>query len=287
MIEITSEILKKVYPSRPEQAKKYDFGLVLIIGGGEFYSGSPALAGLAAFRAGADMVRIFAPKRAADIISSFSPNLAAYPLEGKWLEKKHLSTLIFMIQSAKEVSHGNCALLIGGGMGRSKLTQEAIFELIKRLDLPIVVDADAIYALAKDPQAFKGKNLVFTPHGFEFFVLTGKEVLGKEDSEKMEIVREEAARLGNIILLKGRTDFISDGREVAINRTGTPYLTTGGCGDTLAGICAALIARGLSPFLAAQAAAFINGRAGELASQEYGEGLLATDLISAIPKVLK
>jgi NAD(P)H-hydrate epimerase len=287
MIEITSEILKKVYPSRPEQAKKYDFGLALIIGGGEFYSGSPALAGLAAFRAGADMVRIFAPKRAADIISSFSPNLAAYPLEGKWLEKKHLSTLIFMIQSAKEVSHGNCALLIGGGMGRSKLTQEAIFELIKRLDLPIVVDADAIYALAKDPQAFKGKNLVFTPHSFEFFVLTGKEVLGKEDSEKMEIVREEAARLGNIILLKGRTDFISDGREVAINRTGTPYLTTGGCGDTLAGICAALIARGLSPFLAAQAAAFINGRAGELASQEYGEGLLATDLISAIPKVLK
>ena len=85
MQEVTKNILKKIYKVRPPESKKYDFGLLIVIGGSEFYSGSPALSAMAAFRAGVDMVRIIAPKRAADIIASFSPDLAAYPLEGKWL----------------------------------------------------------------------------------------------------------------------------------------------------------------------------------------------------------
>ena len=92
MIEVTKDILKNIYKERPRDSKKYDFGLLIVIGGSDFYSGSPALSALAAFKTGVDMVRIIAPKRAADIIASFSPNLAAYPLEGKWLERKHLAT---------------------------------------------------------------------------------------------------------------------------------------------------------------------------------------------------
>jgi len=102
----------------------------------------------------------------------------------------------------------------------------------------------------------------------------------------MKIVREEANRFQTTILLKGATDIISNGREVALNETGSPFMTKGGCGDTLAGICGALLARGIDPFIAAQAAAFINGKAGEIVTEKTREGLLATELIKAIPEVL-
>jgi len=258
----------------------------LVIGGSEFYSGSPALSTLAAFRTGVDMVRIIAPKRAADIIASFSPVMAAYPLAGDWLEKKHLATLLSMAESAKEVSRGKAALVIGGGMGRTKETQETIVEFLTTNSLPAVIDADAIHALAKSPQAVKGKNSVITPNTFEFYVLTGKEVYQLPEEEKIKVVQEEALKLQTTILLKGRIDIISNGQEVALNRTGSPYLSKGGTGDTLAGITGALLARGIDAFIAAQAAAYINGLAGEIAAKKLKESLLATDLIEAISKVI-
>lgn len=290
MIEVTEDILKKIYKSRPAKVKKYDFGLLLIIGGSEFYSGSPALAGLAAFRSGVDMVRIIAPQRAADIIASFSPNLAAYPLEGNWLTKKHLATLLIMTESAKEVARGNTAVVIGGGMGRSEETQEAILEYLSQISIPVVIDADAIYAVAKRSEILKRSEdrppFLLTPHGYEFFVLTGKEIIGLSEEKKIELVKDEAARLGVTILLKGKVDIISDGKEVVLNKIHSPYMTTGGCGDTLAGICGALMARGIDPFTSAQAAAFINGKAGQIAAEKKKDGLLATDLIETIPQIL-
>ena len=294
MIEVTKDILKKIYKKRPEESKKYDFGLLIVIGGSDFYSGSPALNALAAFRAGVDMVRIIATKRAADIIASFSPDLAAYPLEGKWLGEKHLATLIEMTEGAKEVAHGKTAVVIGGGVGRSEETQKVILEYLEKVSVPVVIDADAIHAVSKKPEIILGpalsekrKGWIITPHTYEFFVLTGREVYKLPEEEKTKAVLEEAARLKTTILLKGRTDIISDGKEVVLNKTGGPFLTVGGTGDTLAGICGALLARGIDPFLAAQAAAFINGLAGEIAFKKLGEGLVATDLINSIPEVIK
>ena len=286
MIEVTKNILKNIYKERPADVRKYDFGLLLVIGGSEFYSGSPALSALAAFKSGVDMVRIIAPKRAADIIASFKPDLAAYPLEGKWLERKHLATLIGMTESAKTVARGNTAVVIGGGMGRSEEVQETILEYLSQVSVPAVIDADAIHALGKKPEIISGKNFLVTPHTYEFFVLTGKEIYQLPEQEKIKMVKAEAARLGTTILLKGKVDIISDGKEVALNKTGSPYLTKGGTGDTLAGICGALMARGIDPFTAAQAAAYINGKAGEIVAQRVKEGLLATELVEAIPEVL-
>ena len=286
MIEVTKDILKNIYKERPRDSKKYDFGLLIVIGGSDFYSGSPALSALAAFKTGVDMVRIIAPKRAADIIASFSPNLAAYPLEGKWLERKHLATLISITESAKEVSRGNMAVVIGGGIGRSEETKKAILEYLKQVQVPVVIDADAIHALGKKSEIVSGKNFLITPHTYEFFILTGKEVYKLPEEEKIKLVYQEAARLQTTILLKGAIDIISDGKEVALNRTGTPYMTVGGTGDTLAGIAGALLARGLSPFEAAEAAAYINGFSGELAGKKFGESLTATDLIDEISNVL-
>jgi len=286
MIEVTKDILKKIYKPRPRDSKKYDFGLLIVIGGSDFYSGSPALSAMAAFKTGVDMVRIIAPKRAADIIASFSPNLVAYPLEGKWLERKHLATLISMTESAKAVARGNTAVVIGGGIGRSEETKRAILEYLVAVQVPVVIDADAIYALGEKPEIISGKPFLVTPHTYEFFVLTEKEVYKLPEEEKIKMVCQEAARLKTTILLKGPTDIISNGKEVALNRTGSPLLTVGGTGDTLAGVAGALMARGLSPLEAGQAAIYINGLAGELAGKKLGESLTATDLIDEIPNVL-
>ena len=286
MFEVNKSILKNIFKDKPLESKKYDYGLLLVIGGSEFYSGSPALSSVAAFRTGVDMVRVIAPKRAADIIASLSPNLAAYPLEGNWLTKSHLSTLISMTEAAKEAAHGKVAVVIGGGLGRSKETQEVVLEYLSQVSVPVVIDADAIHAIGRDCKLFTGKNFLFTPNAYEFFVLTGKEVLDLTQDEKIKMVQDEAICLGNTILLKGVVDIISDGKEVALDSAGSPYMSKGGCGDTLAGICGALMARGISPFDAAQAGAFINGKAGELASKKLKEGMLATDLIRAIPEIL-
>ena len=286
MIEVTKDILKKIYKPRPRNSKKYDFGLLIVIGGSEFYSGSPALAAMAAFKAGVDMVRIIAPKRAADIIASFSPNLAAYPLEGAYLTKKHLATLLSMTESAKVVARGNTAVVIGGGMGRSEETKRAILEYLEKVQVPVVIDADAIHALSEKPEIISGRNFLITPHTYEFFVLTGKEVYKLPEEEKIKMVCQEAARLQTTILLKGPTDIISDGKEVALNRTGCSLMTVGGMGDTLAGIAGALLARRVDLFSAGQAAAFVNGLAGESAGKKLGESVTATDLIDEIPNVL-
>lgn len=282
------EILKKVFFERtPDKYfKKYDFGLMLVIGGSDFYSGSPAFNAMAAFRSGVGMVRVIAPARAANIIASFSPNLAAYPLDGKWLEKKHIPILIEMTESAKISAPGKVACVIGGGLGRSEETLMSVVEYLKKIDVPLVIDADGIYALAREPNVLRGKKFIITPHAYEFFILTQKK-LPDDLEERIEMIKNESENLGGVILLKGQPDIISDGKEVYLNKTGTPYMAVGGTGDTLAGICGALLARGYDPFLSAKVAAYVNGRAGEIASAKFKDGLCATDLIEEIPTVIK
>lgn len=286
MINVTKDILKEVYKARPRNARKYDYGFLTIIGGSEFYSGSPALSAFAAFKAGVDMIRVIAPKRAADIIASFSPDLAAYPLLGSHITKENVATLISMTEFAKEVSRGKTAVVIGGGLGRTEDTQEAVVEYLSQIEVPVVIDADGIRAIAKNKEVIAGKPFLLTPHAGEFYILTGKMVEGLTDQERIKIVVDEAAKLRTTIMLKGPLDIISNGREVATNETGSGFMTKGGMGDTLAGIAGALIARGIDPFAAAQAAAYINGVAGEKAAKKYGESVMASDLINAIAEVI-
>jgi len=287
MIKITKDILKQIYPPRPADSHKYDFGLLLVIGGGEFYTGSPALSAMAAFKAGVDMAQILAPKRAADIIAGFSPNLAAFPLKGDWLDKEDVPTLISHAISAKTVSNGKTAVVIGGGVGRSCETQQALVEFLNETDSKIVVDADAIHALSKNPLSLKDNPAIITPNMYEFFVLTGKKLNGLSLEEKSQIVKEEALKLNSTILLKGAIDIISNGKETIFDETGTPYMTVGGTGDTLAGICGAFLAMGFEPFVAAQAGSFVNGKAGELAAKKYGVSMTAMDLVEMIAEVIR
>ncbi len=282
--EITSRIIEKVYGKRDKDTKKYDRGMVIVVGGSRLYSGSPVLAALAAFRAGADMTQIIAPERAADIAASISPVLVSFPLSGEYLTKEHLSDLLAFVRSGEEVTGGNLAVVLGGGMGRREETKKVIRSFLNEISVPVVIDADAIYAIEGQEMDFSNKRFIFTPHLYEFYVLTGKRIDGIKDQG--EEVRIAAEKFSSIILLKGATDFITDGKELALNKMSVPHLATGGCGDTLAGIAGALLARGTDPFIAAQAAAFINTSAGKLAAAKRGESLIATDVIEEIHKVI-
>lgn len=286
-IKITKDILKKVYPPRNVDCHKYDYGLLLVVGGGNFYTGSPALSSMAAFRAGCDMVHILAPQRAANVIAGFSPNLAAFPFKGDWFDNEDVPTLLAFTKSARAVAGEKTAMVIGGGMGRSEETKEAILSYLRQADIQTVVDADGIHALSKNIEIARGKNFIFTPHSFEFFILTGRDIRQAKFEEKVKAVQEEAARLGAVIILKGHCDIVSNGQEVVIDESGSSYMTVGGTGDTLAGIAGSLLSQGVKPFLAAQAASFINGKAGEAAAKKFGAGMLATDLIDEIANVIK
>ncbi|MDP2641326.1 MAG: NAD(P)H-hydrate dehydratase [Candidatus Yanofskybacteria bacterium] len=287
MQKITKDILKQIYTKRPENAHKYDYGLLVVIGGSEFYSGAPALAALAAQRAGVDMVRVIAPKRAADIIASFSPILAAYPLEDGKVHEGNVSTLLFLAEGAAHTAPGKSCAVIGEGMGRSEETQKAIRLFLEQTSLPVVIDSDAIHATAKQhPELVAQKPFLFTPHAHEFLVLTGRDVREASLEERVKAVREAAQEFQTTILFKGPQDIISDGATTLVNETGNAYMTSGGTGDVLAGIAGALIARGESILTAAAGAAYICGAAGELASERMRDGLVATDVIEKIPDVI-
>lgn len=192
-----------------------------------------------------------------------------------------------MTESAKVSARGSAAVVIGGGMGRTPETQEAILEDLSQVQVPVVIDADAIHAIAKKPEIISGKNFLITPHTYEFYLLTGKEIYQLPEEEKIKTVQEEAARLQTTILLKGPVDIISNGKELALSKGGSAYMTKGGMGDTLAGVCGALLARNVLTFEAACAASHINKKAGEIACGKLKDGVVATDLIEAIPEAIQ
>lgn len=275
---VKRNLIKNIYKPRKKWSHKGNFGSLLVIGGSRKYSGSPAFNALSAYRSGVDLVTVAAPTRAADIVASFSPDLITYPLDGDYINETHLDDIFVLAGSSDAVA-------IGGGLEGNKKTLATINKILKGLTIPCVIDADAIHAVAKNKKVLR-KNFVITPHSNEFFVLTG--IKPEPDVKKrINIVKKSASKLGCIILLKGYVDVISDGKKVTLNKTGNPYMTVGGTGDTLTGICGALLARGVEPFDAACAACYINGRAGDLAVKKFGEGFIASDLINEIPKVIK
>ncbi len=271
---INKSILKRIYRKRGGWCHKGDFGSLLVIGGSKLYSGSPAFNALAALRSGCDLVTVVAPERAANTIASFSPDLITYPLKGDYVSKNHLPALIGL-------SKGKDAAVIGGGLGRNDETLQAVNKFLKTIKVPCVIDADAIHAVAKNKKVIR-KNFVITPHTREFFALTGMEVKNNI-RDRIKKSSQAASKLGCTILLKGHIDIISDGKKTAFNDTNSVFMTKGGTGDTLAGICGALLARGTGVFDAACAAAYINGKAGNLAACE---GMLASDLLGKIPEAL-
>ncbi|MGI5964440.1 MAG: NAD(P)H-hydrate dehydratase [Candidatus Methanomethylophilaceae archaeon] len=257
------------YPVPEKDSHKGRNGRVLLIGGGPYY-GAPAMAGAAALRVGADLTVIAVPDAAAEAVSAFSPVFIVKNLGGNVLTPDSVPYL-------SEISKNYDTVLIGPGLGTDEKTVKAVKNFVSGCSVPLVIDADAITALGSDFRT--AVPAVLTPHRGEFLRLGGKTVTEEE-------VERVARSLNSVILAKGNTDIVSNGVRTRKNVTGTPAMTGAGTGDVLAGTVAGLVSKGMEPFHAACLGAYICGRAGEYAFSDKSYGLIATDVLEKIPKVL-
>jgi NAD(P)H-hydrate epimerase len=256
--------------TRRDFTEKGGGGRVLVIGGGP-YTGAPTFTALAAYRAGAEIVTVAAPKRAADIIASFSPDLIVKPLSQKdILTEKDVAAL-------KPLIERHHVVVIGMGLGREPGTLEAV-EKILPLCERAVIDADAL-------QSGMPLSGIITPNVHEFNRLSGKELRRTDDAAAAE-VKSFSEKNSLVTLWKGMPAVVSDGQRVKMNSTGNPGMAVGGTGDVLAGIVGAFYCRNPA-FEAACAAAFISGAAGDMAFEDKGFGLMASDVLENIPYAVK
>jgi NAD(P)H-hydrate epimerase len=266
-----------LYPIPRATSHKGQNGRVLVIAGGP-YTGAPALVGLGALGVGADLVHIATPALAATVVASYSPVLIVHPLVGHRLMREDLRRILDLVPRAD-------AAAIGPGLGDVDGTLDAIREIVRNLTIPVVIDADAIKAVAEDPRCLAGKKVVLTPHSREFQVLTGKSLPDPAEA-RGEFVREAAKSFGATILLKGPVDVVSDGTRVKFNYTHNVGMTVGGTGDVLCGVTAGLVAKGMGLYDAARLAAFINGAAGNLAFEDKSYGLTSVDVADNLGRIL-
>ncbi|MDX1612630.1 MAG: NAD(P)H-hydrate dehydratase, partial [Candidatus Thermoplasmatota archaeon] len=274
-----------LYPRPDADQHKGQGGFVLVVGGGP-YSGAPALAALAAMRTGADLSFVLTPENVWPSVASFTPNIVAHPLEGENLDLENPKNRVDLNKWLGMVD----AMVIGPGLGKMGGVKEGVPIAVERaleLEIPFVADADALWALAENEIDLHDRAVI-TPHAKEFEVLTGKAVPEAGDVEgRVTVAQEAAASMRATVLLKGPTDIVAEARKAKRNATGTSSMSHGGTGDVLTGIVAGLLAKGLSPFDAARLGAFISGKAGEVATREKSYGMLATDVVEAIPEVLR
>lgn len=271
--------------------KKRDFnahkganGNLLIVGGSKEYAGAPALAGLAALAAGADLVTIVCPETASIPIKSYAPDLIVKGLPGDYINSEMVETIL-------NLSYDADCVLIGCGMGKDELSRKAINSVVQKLvenKKPVVMDADALKLVDKD-SVKNHDNLVITPHMGEFKSFFGEKssVILFDLQEKISAFQSISQQIKGTVLLKGKLDLIFEGQKFRLNKTGSPGMTVGGTGDCLAGLVAALCSQGHSPWDSACLGAFINGRAGELAEKKFGYNFTASKMIEFYSEAMK
>ncbi len=264
-------------PPRPVDGHKGTFGRVVIIAGSRGMTGAAGLSGMAALRGGAGLVTVATPATVASIIASYEPSYMTWPVcdvLGQ-LSMASLSELMDRISTAD-------AAAIGPGIGQSHDIDELVAELYRSVEIPLVVDADGLNAIAHQA-GFLGTARppgprVLTPHPGEFARLSGLSM--ETIAGNREVVAAAfAAQHGVVVVLKGQHTVITDGEQLAINPTGNSGMATGGSGDVLTGLVTTLLAQRMKPFAAAQLATYVHGLAGDLAAAELSQpGLIASDL---------
>ncbi|WP_371367910.1 Bifunctional NAD(P)H-hydrate repair enzyme Nnr [Sporomusa rhizae] len=281
---IMADAVRAVIPRRSPAAHKGMSGRVLVVAGSRGLSGAAAMAAEGALRAGAGLVTLAAPGSLQDVLAMKLTEVMTKPLaeiEAGSINREAVADII-------RLSAGNDVLAIGPGVGREEETAAAVRETITTAECPIVIDADALNALAGNTKLLNecAALPVLTPHPGEMARLTG---LSTEsvNADRIAIARQAAAEWGSIVVVKGASTVVAfpDG-EVYINTTGNAGMATGGTGDVLTGIIAGLIAQGLSSHDAAVAGVYIHGLAGDVAAQAGRIGMVATDLLKAVPAAM-
>ena len=274
--------------SRNPSSHKGNNGKLLVVGGNKDYSGAPAIAGMAAIGAGADLVYVAAPQKAAEAIKSTSPDLIVQSLEGDRLSLSHADEILGMADNVD-------AVLIGPGAGIDEDTSKLFNVLVAKIKKPIVLDADALKQV--ELNLIKGRDdVILTPHISEFKSVfkVDKDLKLDIDSYDFNKVDENITEFQQItrqingsVIVKGQYDLILSKTRFKINKTGNAGMTVGGTGDALSGIATGLLSQNLNAFDSVSLAAFINGLAGDEAFKEKGNGFSATDLVSYIGTVIK
>ncbi len=272
---------------RDPNGNKGKFGHVLIVGGSLGKAGAPSMASLAAMRAGAGLTTAAVPNSILPTVARVAPELMCARLE----EKDGLSLDQLEEQSLEKLLKGMTVVGIGPGLGQEGTTPEFVRGFIEKVSLPMVVDADALNALADRAEVLKratapderGKRrtIVLTPHPGEMARLVNSSVKEVE-ADRLGLARRFATENGVTLVLKGWRTLVAhpDGR-VAVNTTGNPAMSKGGSGDILTGIVAAMIAQYPECVAkAVEAAVFLHGLAADFATLAQDEHtILATDTV--------
>ena len=275
---------RALVPRRDREAHKGDAGRLLVVAGSAGKTGAAHLALTGALRGGVGLVTLASRPEVLLPALAGRPEAMSIPLPGNGnLGRSDIPAL-------QGAASGADAMVIGPGIPRGPETAPAIRGMLDRYPLPTVLDADAINALADHPGlvAVIGHDapIVLTPHPGEMARLIGGTIEDVQ-ADRVAIARRKAQEWGAVVVLKGARTVVADpDGPAAIIPTGNPGMATGGTGDVLAGLLGALLAGGLRPREAARVAAWVHGRAGDIAARRFGErGMLASDLAEAIATV--
>lgn len=268
-------------PTRPIDAHKGTFGKILIIGGSLGMSGAPALAGKAALRTGAGLVRIATPTSVLPIVAAIDPCYTTTALvednDGCISDKAAAQIL--------SLAHEHDIIAFGPGATTAKGVRSCLNLLIAQPNLRIVIDADGLNCLAATSQwrEHNKASLILTPHPGEMKRLWQSCFRSPMPEDRTAQATELAKHTNATVVLKGASTVVADSQQYYINTTGNPGMATAGSGDVLTGIIAALAAQHLSDFDAATLGTFLHGLAGDMAARKLSQySLIATDIINAL-----
>lgn len=275
---------KNILPYRPIDANKGTFGKALIIGGSANYYGAPSLSTIACYRTGTGIVTLASIQSVINIVARHpEPTFIPLPEQDGSISVKAHHTI-------ENIAPNYDSLLIGVGMGTSDPAQEFLLSLLQAKLPPLILDADALNILSKQPSWWRllPPDTIITPHPGEMGRLTGLSI-PEIQANRLEITRQMSAEWGITVLLKGAHSIIAspDG-QTAILPFKSSGLATAGTGDLLAGMIAGFKAQGLSSHHASVLGGYIHGLAGYIAEENIGErGVIASDILQTIPNALR
>ena len=280
---VYSGILPKLAP-RAADSHKGDFGRALLVGGSRGMSGAIALSGMAALRSGAGLVKLAVPDVVLDVVAGFEPSYMTSPLPSD----QDGQLTVAAKDRVSELADQSTCLACGPGIGRSPQLTDLVVWAYSALPIPMVVDADALFAISERPDCLTepAGSRILTPHPGEFRRLTGIGGGDRSDDEQRAIKLAQNCQI--VIVLKGHRTLITDGTRTIHNETGNPGMATGGSGDILTGVITALICQGLAPIDAAILGVHVHGLAGDLAADELGQvSMIASDLLRFLPAAFR
>ena len=277
---LNHELVLSLLPDRDPWGHKGNFGKLLLLCGSRGYTGAAFFAAMGALRSGAGLVFLGVPESIYGIeaVKLNEPVIFPLPDAGGRLSADAVPEILTRLPQMD-------AVLVGPGLGQSEGTLAVVRVVLEKAECPVVVDADGINVLSAHRDLLRGRKLptILTPHDGEFARLGG--VIGED---RMAAAAALAEELGCGVLLKGHETCITDGTDGYLNPTGNPGMAVGGSGDVLAGVITALLGAGLPPLEAAACGAWLHGAAGDRCAAELGQyGMLPTDMLSALPRLMK